>query len=179
MNQGFSIFLSGARREKWQFRIDFFWVLGLFLGVLSGWFFGGLDDALIRDAAAFTVSQWSFPAWLILFPILSVLIYFGLRPELLAVVCFLKAFSMAFVSMDVCTAFGSAGWLLWFLMMFSDILFCPLLYCFWLQLPFCSPGEQIAAFLGIVIFSVLIGWIDYRMVLPFTATLIKGCRLSL
>lgn len=88
-------------------------------------------------------------------------------------VCFCKAFAFSFVSLGVLQAFGSAGWLVRLLLLFSDCAGMPLLYGFWLRhLPGGRPvGVWETAFL--LAACVLLGSVDYRIISPFLAGLLS------
>ncbi len=93
------------------------------------------------------------------------------HPGWMLPVVFLKAVSFASVSLGLLTGFGSAGWLMRLLLMFSDLCSLPLLMIFWIRY---LPGERSLRFSGIAVFlfcALAIGSIDYCFVSPFLAAL--------
>lgn len=71
------------------------------------------------------------------------------------------------------SAYGSAGWLVRWLLMFSDILTLPLLCLFWLR-AFSHERSQSLCFAAAVgVIAVFIGSLDYTVVSPFAAMLIS------
>ena len=97
-------------------------------------------------------------------------VYIGMR-WLLYPVCFGKALLFSAVSAGIWVQFGSAGWLAWLLIMFSDVVSLPLLF------GYCS--RHISGFrlfsASEVLFTVscliLIGSVDYGCISPFLAKL--------
>lgn len=87
-------------------------------------------------------------------------------------VCFCKAVLTGFVSLGILHAFAQAGWLMRWLLLFSDLLGAPLLYGFWLRH---LPGKPTASVWEAGVFLsvfALLGSVDYRMVSPFLASLL-------
>ena len=92
---------------------------------------------------------------------------------LLIPIAFVKAFLFAFLGIGVMSAFGNAGWLVRWLLMFSDSLTLPLLWWFWLR-AFSSGRTDALRFAALVaVAAVLIGSLDYSVVSPFAAMLIS------
>lgn len=85
---------------------------------------------------------------------------------------FAKAFAVSYVGIGICFAWGEAGWLVRWLLMFSSIHDAPLLYGFWLRhvgqrgrLSFCE-----AAWLASAV--AFWGSIDSFIIAPMLARLI-------
>lgn len=94
------------------------------------------------------------------------------KPQFLLLICFCKAFCFGFVHLGVQLAFGSAGWLLRWLLCFSDSVTAPLLYLYWLRhldgfRDF--SGLEAAFFLSL---AVLCASFDFVKISPFLADLI-------
>lgn len=107
------------------------WLLGLGCGGLLFRYAEGIPASLMNSAAAAPVSIVSLLIC-VLFPfLLSAIAAFLGAPGLILPVCFLKACCFCFVSCGFRSAYGSGGWLVWLLAMFSDICGCCLLYFFW------------------------------------------------
>ena len=96
------------------------------------------------------------------------------EPWLLYCVCFTKGLVFSFCSAAIMMAFGSAGWLFRWLLMFSELISLPFLYWFWQRHISSERGFSIAEFLSILCWLTLIGSVDYCCVTPFLAVLIKS-----
>lgn len=98
-------------------------------------------------------------------------VYVG-RCRLVIPIAFCKAFLFSYTGCSVWIAFGSAGWLVFLLFMFSDILMLPVLWWYW-QLAL--KGKARASLMGLIPASaagVLIGSLDYFLIAPFLANLL-------
>ena len=155
------------RRKKDRLLLAFFWCAGLFCG-MSGYLTAGMSFLpWMRGAVLGSVSIVGLLGITILPFLISALAVSFSIPWLQLLVCFCKAFLFSFVSLGVWQAFGSAGWLAWLLLMFSDCMGMPLLYGFWLRhlsgdsaVGRLETGCYLAAF-------VLLGSVDYRIISPF------------
>lgn len=85
--------------------------------------------------------------------------------KLLWIICFLKAFSFAYCGALIWHTYGSAGWLIRFLLMFTDI--CTLPAFFWCCIR-CSKKD----FLVSLLFAVSAACINYSVISPFLAKII-------
>ena len=142
-----------------------FWVLGFLLGADNSSLFYDLNS-LMRGGLLCSVSIVSLLTVSFLpFLFSAFVVAIGLR-WLLYPICFLKAFCCSFACTAIHVAFGSAGWLMCFLLAFSDLLTMPMLFLYWLRhisdLRFFS-GTECVFFLSIY---TLIGCIDYYYVAP-------------
>lgn len=92
-------------------------------------------------------------------------------PWLLILICFGKAFLFAYVSLCFACTFGSAGWLIWLLVLLPDILTLPLLYFYWLR--HLSYAGSAGRFSGVMLFcgSIFLCSLDYWVISPFLASL--------
>ncbi len=93
------------------------------------------------------------------------------HPGWILSIAFLKGASFSFVSARLLAQFGSAGWLFRMLLMFSDLAMLPLLFIFWLRY---LPGDRKIRLSTIAVFllwSTLIGSLDYCLISPFLASL--------
>ena len=99
--------------------------------------------------------------------VLSILIVRFRRIYFLYILAAFKAFSFSFCLCAIGYCFGSAGWLIRFLLLFSDSCILPCLIWLWLR---CFSRKCIAfkkdltACIGI---TVLVGFIDYFVISPF------------
>lgn len=114
------------------------------------------------------VGQILFPSLPFLFSAFAVFIA---KPRLLLLIGFLKAFVFSLVSMSFVLSFGSSGWLLRLLLLFTDLCSMPLLFGYQRKCLHASAvsGVELLAALSLLI---LIGSVDCGYVLPFLADMI-------
>lgn len=113
--------------------LAFFWCIGLFCGIFIFFTAGDPTVSLMRLAVHSPASIVNLLLCELLPFLLSALAVFWGAYRLLYGCAFFRAVLFSFFSLGVFTAFGSAGWLLYLLLMFSDIVLCVLLYLFWLR----------------------------------------------
>lgn len=152
--------------------LAFFWTLGLFLGIYSSFPMEDSFFRLMRAAAGCRVSIVGLFAVLILPFLFSAFAVYFSQPWLLLLICFLKAYCFGFCCFLTQISFGSAGWLLRLLLLFSDCCILPVLCWFWIRH---ISGEKRALWQDLAVCaaaSLLIGGVDYCVISPFLATLI-------
>ena len=151
--------------------LGLFWIVGLLAG--GSCFLFGAEHLIPQMRVSLTgnVSIVCFFCLIFLPPFLSILAASSGMHSLLYVIAFGKAFLYAFASAALLLSYGSAGWLVRLLLGFSGILSAPVLYRFWLRC-LCS-GSGLSALEVFCFISVylLIGSIDYRLIMPFWADL--------
>lgn len=145
---------------------------GLLLGVFLTSYAAEDYFLLMRRAAGSPVSIVGLFANILLPFLLAAYTVSISKPVLLYAVCFCKAALFAFCFCGVQRSFGSAGWLVWFLMQFSDLCMLPVL--FWFSFRYLGGGihplkRDIA--IGCVI-GAAAGLLDYCLVSPFLVILI-------
>lgn len=148
------------------------WCAGLLGGCLAFLNWGMAENSWMRGVPGGTVSIVSLvEITLIPFLISAFAVCFSMA-WVIYPVCFCKAVWMGFVSLGILQAFGAAGWLVRWLLLFSDLLGAPLLYGFWLRH---LPGRPVASVwetgMHLAVFALL-GSVDYRIVSPFLASLL-------
>ncbi len=164
---------SGCFRRDFRFRLAFFW----FLGFAGGLFCYGSSDvsyfSLMRSYSFGTVSIVRM-LMLSLFPyfLTAIAVLFS-ASWLLYFLCFGRAFVFCCVSFCFLCAFGSAGWLIWFLALLSDLAGLPILYFFWLK--FLSGAMRRKCFSSFFLMGIgtLLCSLEYYIVLPFLASLLS------
>ena len=149
------------------------WALGLAAGAIA---FACIDTdlvSLLTQAAEIQPSLGPLLVTATLPFLFSVVAVYLDSPRNLFWLCFLKAFCFAYVSCAVMTAFESAGWLIRWLLLFTDICSVAVLYCFWHRhitgVRSFSPGT--AAIYQAVL--CLIAGIDFSVISP----LLRRCLL--
>lgn len=92
---------------------------------------------------------------------------------LLFPVCFLKAFSFGFCVAGVSYVFGSAGWLVCGLLLFTDLCTMPMLLFFWLRHIDGAHRPQLAESALTASLLFLAGSLDHCLITPFLAEIIN------
>lgn len=147
-------------------------LFGLISGILISM---SASDALcstMRAAPFGCVSIFGLLSVLLLPFLFSAFAVYSSSVLLLLCVAFAKAFAFGFVSFAVWAAFGAAGWLIRFLLMFADLIILPLLLWFWYQI-MKNPHSWVKSTLVACILACFIGGFDYCFVSPFLANLIS------
>lgn len=84
------------------------------------------------------------------------------------VFCFLKALSFGFTGAYVISSFGSAGWLMIGLFMFSDCCTLPLLYYLWISTYISHEVDCIKVkFWVCTVLCLVVVWLDFVVISPF------------
>lgn len=121
---------SARSRNFGSISLAFFWTLGLILGTFTPLAASDSVLFLMKSALLAPVSILVLLSTVLL-PFLCVAIAVSVSaPEWLLCICFCKAFCFSAISVLVFSAFGSAGWLIRCLLLFSDMATAPLLYSF-------------------------------------------------
>jgi len=144
--------------------LAFFFLCGLMCGVIACFGCGPEYSSLMRSCSRNTVSI----VGLILSLMLPFLISYScwvLNPLFLFPVCFCRAFLFGFVHFGLCTFCGDGGWLIRWMVCFSDCFSLPFLYFFWYR---CLAGRGISQLCrftpaGLLI---LIGILDFYLISP-------------
>jgi len=148
------------------------WTCGLVFGCILYLLTGPFVMLLMRGVLHGTVSIVSLLTSLLLpFLIAAFAVYIS-RPWLLILFGTAKACLLSFVSLGILLCYGSAGWLLRLMLMFSDLIGAVLLYGFISRhlrpgIRFCA-GEVFA----LTSLCVLVGSIYFVYILPFLADMI-------
>ena len=169
-------FISGLPyklRKGYRFVLAFFWIVGLLCGITV---YISAEDSLFPVMRSISFHAVSIVSLLCvnLFPfLLSAFAVSSSKTVLMLLICFSKAFLFSFVSLGISQTYGSAGWLIRSMLLFSDCLTTPMLYWFWLRhLPENRPYVGWETF-GMSALGILIGSVDYRIISPFLASLIE------
>ena len=150
------------------FKLTVSWMLGLLLGTL---FALGLDPSFLSLMRRLLTLPMSIVIRLILAVLPFLICTYALmlrRQEIVLAVLFCKAFSFSVLAVSVLLIFSSAGWLVFPMLLFSDLLLVPMLCWFCLQDGRSLMRDHIIS-LGVAVIAVLI---HYFAVLPFVAELI-------
>lgn len=170
----FLLRISDRNQRKYPILIlAFTWCFGILNGIGSYIYAGDSFVSLMRMAADRDVSIVNLLISSILPLLFSAFAVYLHSPQLLAVLCFLKAWLFGFVSCGVLASFGSAGWLVWLMMMFSDIFCLVPLWWYWIfqcQLMNRVHGARLAACIAVVF---LIVCLDHSLISPLLVDLIE------
>ena len=162
------VFLGLPRRMDLVL-LAFTWLAGFLSGLLFS-LQPGMDAVISRFSM---ITRLTIPGLMciLLFPLaLSCIAVF--KPQIFYLLSFLKALCFGYCSGCVLLMCVGAGWLVKFMLLFSDMLYHPCLFWFWIQH---ADGnrehlrEHIVICLCIAIF---IGLLDYFLVSPFLAMLL-------
>ncbi len=148
------------------------WHLGLLAGVLAA---AQMDPellSLMRRALSSPVSIVGLLAVLLIPFLFSAFAVLMNTPWIVLGICFAKAYSFGFVSMAVCQAFGNAGWLIRWMLLFSSVMTAPVLFWFWLRQISGNNGSLWIDFLLCAVLVLFLGILDYRFVAPFLQELV-------
>ena len=149
--------------------------LAFLAGLLVGCFFhtpAELDSvSWMRRVAEAPVSVVSLLSVTLLPFLFSAFAVYVSQYWLLVPIAFWKAMSFSRVACWITAAYGSAGWLMRFLLMFTDLFTLPLLVLFWLR--YGGKGRRLTALSALLycMVAVAIGSIDFWIISPFLAGL--------
>lgn len=168
------MFHGGSGRSKYSVALALFWICGILCGASLFLMAGSSNASLMRGLVSGSVSIVGLLGVTVLPFLISAYAVSISEPKLLFPVCFGKAFCFSYVSAGILWSFGSAGWLIRWLLMFSEFLTLPVLYGYWQRHisgkhPF--SGMETGCILALLI---LIGSVDYRCISPFLAMLINS-----
>ena len=107
------------------------WITGLFVGAFIAYLAGDPLFSLMRMALCRPVSIVSLLLTTCLPFLISAIAVYISKPDLLPLIALLKGVSFSMVSIAVFHAFGTAGWMMRSLVMFTDLAALPVLYVFW------------------------------------------------
>jgi hypothetical protein len=132
MTCGLHRFIKFSSRKWIQVFLAISWFGGLLCGCLL-FDHSGSMTLLMEQAASLGVSLRNLMIANGIPFLFSAFAMYIRKPELLPALAFFKGCMFACVSMGALVAFGSAGWLVRLLLMFSDLFLTGLLYYCWLR----------------------------------------------
>ncbi len=152
----------------------------LYCALIFFWLLGSLSGALGRCVVRAHIpwaSAFSSGSRLVCFvPILDVLLsaalFWGLPSWALLGFAFVRSAAFTWVAVGLRQCFGSAGWLLWPILLFSEFFFFPFLFLFWLRL-LSEQWGRLDLFLCLTV-AAMVSLTDYWLVMPFAAFLIDS-----
>lgn len=171
MNRCHSFTAHHSSQLRKRHALGLFWIAGLLAG---GLFFLFGAERLVPLMLVFlrgNVSIVLFFCLIFLPPFLSIFAASTRMRGLLYIIAFGRAFLYSFASVALLISFGSAGWLVRFLLCFSGFFSSPFLYWLWLCCLRTGSGPSSLEVFFFVSVLLLIGSIDYRLIMPFWADL--------
>lgn len=170
--RGFVKRFQNMRRDH-VLLLAFSWILGFVFGMLYAHAAGDIVSALMRTAVCSRVSIVGLLAS-VFFPLIisAIAAYFSV-PAVFISVAFLRAFSYGFCLWGVSAAYGSAGWLIRLLLLFSDS--CTAVSLLWFCVRHLS-GDRNSLKKDFVVCTVMASFVccvDYFFVSPFLAALMS------
>ena len=125
-----------------------------------------LNAALQNEASVSIFAVMLFPF------VVSILLVYMRQSWLLTVIALFKSFSFVYVSRILMKDFGSAGWLVQLLIMFSDCASLPLLWWLWCRLLYLKKRETLFSLsIPPVLAAISIGIMDDRFISPILSAL--------
>lgn len=158
--------LIGRNRRSCKMILILVWCGGLLLGALGASGASNSINSLMRacvDSRVTIVGLLSVPLLPFLFS--AVAVYLSIS-WLIYPIGFVKAFCFGFCACAVTIAYGSAGWLMMYLLLFTDCLTLPVLCWFWIRHVDGNKGRLWGDGVACMLWFVLIGSFDFWVVLP-------------
>lgn len=157
-----------SRKKTWLV-LALIWCLGLVPGLAVGIKAGEPFWCVLREAPYGVASVMGLIGAMMFPMVLSALVLWLEQTWCLYLLAFAKAFLLACTGAGIVMAYGSAGWLVRMLLMFSDCCAAPLLLLFWASQ---LMGDH-HRWIGTIPATLLVGCFDYYMVSPFLAALLS------
>ena len=166
-NRIHSMFFS---RNKHILLPAFFWMGGLLVGILQA---ANAEDSILSLMRTGIFSGVSIVTLCVarLLPVIISALAFCIAPVLILPIVFYKAASYGYVATCISYAFQNAGWLMRFLVTFSDGCICAVLLWLWIRYmsAFRAAHHYAALISGLCVISICI--FDYCVLIPFTVHL--------
>ena len=173
MGRSFNLKLPFTLRKNGHLFLALSWSLGLLTGILFSLSAGNPLVSLMRTAAFGRVSILGLLTAILLPFLLSALAVCLQLPWLFFPISFGKAFLAAFLGCALVSAYGTAGILVRFLLMFSECFSLPFLFWYWIRYISLRNRPSALAAPIVFLFLVLIGIFDFYFVSPFLAAVIS------
>ena len=163
--------MYGYKQLAAKFLLVLCWIFGLF----AGYFFiighGDSISSLMHTAVNQRVTIVGLVLTLFFPLIISAMAVHLRSPLVLLVLVFLKAFCFSGCYFAVGIAFKGAGWLVRWLLLFSDSCMVVMLLWLWLEIIAGEVHTFKHSLITCVISAIIVGCIDYFVISPFLVTL--------
>jgi len=148
------------------------WSVGLLLGALFSPNLGDAVFTIVRREVSARSSVISHLVTVCLPLLLAAFVVNKHKSYLLLLISIVRAFQFTFCGGIICSLYGSAGWLVRFLLQFSDVFSVPILCWFSLRHISVDRGVNKKDFRISLLLTLIVGCIDYFVISPFFASLI-------
>ena len=148
------------------------WISGLLFGAFPYFFFSPETFPLMHRTISCSASIVGLLNAALLPFLLSA--FFGAfsMPLAIAGVCFVKAFLFSFVSLGILVSFGSGGWLLRYLFLFSDCVTLPVLFGYWFGFVSAPIKSRLVLTTCVVLLALAVVTIlDYHVIAPIVCVI--------
>lgn len=163
--------LTNRRLDKRLILLLCAWVVGFVTGLHISAATFDTFTSLMRAAVSSRVSIFGLIAALIFPLILSTISVQLSAPLLFLPLSFTKAFGLAYCGYAIVHAFGDAGWLVAFFLLFTDFALSLLLLWLWIRNISATQHSFKKDVTFCAIIAVLVGCLDYLYVSPFLSAL--------
>lgn len=153
--------------------LAFIWCVGLAYGSLSHLYAGDFFVSLMRTAIVRPVSIVNLLAVSLLPFLFSAVAVFLSSRFLICCVCYIKAWLFGFVSAGCFFSFGTAGWLVWLMVCFRDMLCLVILWLYWLHHYDRSDTFRISTLLACITAVFLAVSFDYCFISPTLVSILE------
>lgn len=148
-----------------------FWIAGLVSGGVVAYHAEPSVIAIVRTSVTYVASLPGLLLMLFLPAVLSVIVAKNFSAYWVMPLVFVKAMCFGFACCICCDAFGSAGWLIRCLLLFSDTVSAFALVCLWLRLFFNPAFSTKQTIKHITILSIGLFCFEHFVVSPFVVSL--------
>lgn len=157
-----------------RFLLILFWFLGVFIGIWIAQQTITVTSSLVRSVVDSRSSIVGLLTVLTVPFLISAILFKLSLPTLGFCIVFIKSLLFSYCSCSLVLAFGEAGWLMRWLLLFSDSCTVVLLLWLWIR-NITGQGKKIKSdLLFCCLITVLIGCVDYYILSPFAAMLLSN-----
>lgn len=153
--------------------LAFLWTAGLIFGTVTSFYAGNSVFSLMCGALYSPVSIVRLLSAMLLPLLFSAFAVYFSGAWLLIPIIFLKGFSYAYLAFGILSSFGSAGWLIQLLLIFSDTLMLPVLWIYWLRVLKDGQHDLLIRTIPAVSAALLIGSFDISVISPLLAQILS------
>lgn len=172
MENDFMLCIKRIWEKNSVYFLAFFWTFSIFAGIILGSKSVPHISSLMLSAASDSMSITGMFLIYIL-PLIFSIISIRLKVSLLILpLSVIKGFFNGFLSASVCVAFGSAGWLICLLLLFTNSVSSVFLMWFWFKYLHNPNSHLMRYFIICVTFSICMFAFDVFVISPFLSAVI-------
>ena len=161
--------MDSLRRNRFSV-LAFTWVFAIIFGVVISGFNSDFMTSLMHDAVFSRISFLGILSGSVLPLLFSAFVMDSLGDRFLTPLVFICGFFQGFFGWGVMAAFGSPGWLVRPLLLFSNFWMTPLLWFFWVRY---LRTEAVRYFPLFLLTGFGVSWIDFSFVSPFLTEILS------